>query len=428
MSEFNHLMSQNQNPNPWPIGRRWRRFFVTVKITGFKLYTIKSGDTGARGAAQGESQYWGGGWQAKTLISNPMSIHPQYAKVRTLWMGPGQDPYAIEIETDKGVTGSCVNYGGGAFSCAVIDQHFRRFLIGQDPFNIELIWDQMNRSTLPYGLGGITNMAMAGVDLALHDLVARSLNIPVYQLIGGQTKESIPCYATIHPDFVDHWKKRGFFGVKIAAPWGVESGLEGIKKMEKLIAKLRSDLGDSMEIMIDCYLSWDVEFASRLAERIRKYDVKWFEDPLQNGWATSQNAYLRERIAPIQLATGNLEYHYKAFHEIIERRATDIIQPEIQWCGGLTPTRRIAAMAKPYDMPVIPHGASVYNYHFVLSNTNSPYAEFLSTGEGTGLHPIFDTIIGEPLPKDGRVFLDPKKPGFGVELNRAKLQPYPTLG
>ena len=421
-------MSQNQNLNPWPIGRRWRRFFVSVKITGFKLYTIKSGDTGARGAAQGESQYWGGGWQAKTLISNPMSIHPQYAKVRTLWMGPGQDPYAIEIETDKGVTGSCVNYGGGAFSCAVIDQHFRRFLIGQDPFNIELIWDQMTRSTLPYGLGGITNMAMAGVDLALHDLVARSLNIPVYQLLGGQTKESIPCYATIHPDFADHWKKRGFFGVKIAAPWGVESGLEGIKKMEKLIAKLRSDLGDNMEIMIDCYLSWDVEFASRLAERIRKYDVKWFEDPLQNGWATSQNAYLRERIAPIQLATGNLEYHYKAFHEIIERRATDIIQPEMQWCGGLTPTRRIAAMAKPYDMPVIPHGASVYNYHFVLSNTNSPYAEFLSTGEGTGLHPIFDTIIGEPLPKDGRVFLDPKKPGFGVELNRAKLQPYPTLG
>lgn len=421
-------MSQNQNPNPWPIGLWWRRFFLTVKITGFKLYTIKSGDTGARGAAQGESQYWGGGWQARSLISNPMSVHPQYAKVRTLWMGPGQDPYAIAIETDKGVTGSCVNYGGGAFSCAVIDQHFRRFLIGQDPFNIELIWDQMNRSTLPYGLGGITNMAMAGVDLALHDLVARSLNIPVYQLLGGQTKESIPCYATIHPDFVDHWKKRGFFGVKIAAPWGVESGLEGIKKMEKLIAKLRSDLGDSMEIMIDCYLSWDVEFASRLAERIRKYDVKWFEDPLQNGWATSQNAYLRERIAPIQLATGNLEYHYKAFHEIIERRATDIIQPEIQWCGGLTPTRRIAAMAKPYDMPVIPHGASVYNYHFVLSNTNSPYAEFLSTGEGTGLHPIFDTIIGEPLPKDGQVFLDPKKPGFGVELNRAKLQPYPTLG
>jgi L-alanine-DL-glutamate epimerase-like enolase superfamily enzyme len=397
-----------------------------MKITGFKLYTISSGDTGARGAAHGESQYWGGGWQAGTLISNPMSVHPKYSRIRSLWMGPGQDPYAIEIETDEGVTGSCVNYGGGAFSCAVIDQHFRRFLIGQDPFNIELIWDQMNRSTMPYGLGGITNMAMAGVDLALYDLVARSLDIPVYKLLGGQTKDSIPCYATIHPDYAEHWKDRGFFGVKIAAPWGVESGREGLKNMENLIAKLRSDLGDDMEIMIDCYLSWDVEFASRLAERIRPYDVKWFEDPLQNGWATEQNAYLRERIAPIQLATGNLEYHYKAFHDIIARRATDIIQPEIQWCGGLTPTRRIAAMAKPYDMPVIPHGASVYNYHFVLSNTNSPYAEFLTTGEGRDLHPIFDTIIGEPLPVNGHITLDPKKPGFGVELNRDKLKPYET--
>lgn len=395
-----------------------------MKITSIKLYTINSGDTGARGATMGESQYWGGGWQAQTLIANPMSVYPNYSKIRSSWMGPGQDPYAIEIETDDGVTGFCVNYGGGEFSCAVIQKHFKRFLIGQDPFNIEMIWDQMNRSTLPYGLGGIASMAIAGVDLALYDLVAKSLNVPVYKLLGGKTKESIPCYVTIHPDYIDSWKNKGFLGVKIAAPWGVESGRDGLRKMEKLIAKLRSDLGEDMEIMIDCYLSWDVEFASRLAERVRDYDVKWFEDPLQNGWATEQNAYLRERIAPIQLATGNLEYHYNAFHNIISNRATDIIQPELQWAGGLTAVRRIAAMAKPYNMQVIPHGASVYNYHFVMANTNSAYAEFLTTGEGKELHPIFDTIIGEPLPQNGCIRLDETKSGFGVELNRDKLIPY----
>jgi L-alanine-DL-glutamate epimerase-like enolase superfamily enzyme len=399
-----------------------------MKITELRLYTIGAGDTGAKGAARGESQYWGGGWQANTLISNPMSVHPRYSRVRTLWMGPGQDPYAIEIETDDGTVGSCVNYGGGAFACAVIDQHFRRFLVGQDPFNIELIWDQMNRSTLPYGLGGVTSMAMAGVDLALYDLVAKSLGIPVFKLLGGKTKEEIPCYATIHPDFAEHWRDRGFFGVKIAAPWGVESGREGIRNMERLLRKLRADLGDGTDIMVDCYLSWDVEFATRLASRVRDLDIKWFEDPLQNGWATEQNAYLRAQLSPIQLATGNLEFHEKAFHEIIRTRATDIIQPEIQWVGGLTPTRRIAAMAKPYDMPVIPHGASVYNYHFVLSNTNSPYAEFLSTGEGRDLHPIFDSIVGEPLPVNGKIRLDETKPGFGVELNRSKLVPYPAAG
>src|ERR1051325_2768598 len=119
-----------------------------LKITDVKLYTVKTGDTGARGAAQGESQYWGGGWQAQTLISNPMSVHPKYAHVRSLWMGGGQDPFVIEIFTDEGASGFCANYGGGAFACSVVDQHLKRFLIGQDPFNIELIWDQMNRSTL----------------------------------------------------------------------------------------------------------------------------------------------------------------------------------------------------------------------------------------------------------------------------------------
>ncbi|MBY5959519.1 hypothetical protein KUV50_15310 [Membranicola marinus] len=395
-----------------------------MKIKDVRLYTINSGDTGARGASQGESQYWGGGWQAQTLIANPMSVFPEYAEVRSSWMGPGQDPFAIEIETDTGIVGECVNYGGGAFACAVIENHFKRFLVGQDPFNIELIWEQMNRSTMPYGLGGVVNMAIAGVDLALYDLVAKSLDIPVYKLIGGKTKESIPCYVTIHPDYASHWKDRGFMGVKIAAPWGVESGRAGLQKMEKLIADLRSDLGDEMELMVDCYMSWDVEFTTRLAERVRKYDVKWFEDPLPNGSATEQNAYLRKQLGPIQLATGNLEYHYKAFHDIIAKGATDIIQPEIQWAGGLTAVRKMAAMAKPYDMQIIPHGASVYNYHFVLANTNSAYAEFLTTGEGKELHPIFDTIIGEPLPENGHIFLDENKPGFGVELNREKLMPY----
>jgi L-rhamnonate dehydratase len=282
----------------------------------------------------------------------------------------------------------------------------------------------MNRSTLPYGLGGVTSMAMAGVDIALYDLVAKSQNLPVYKILGGQTKESIPCYVTIHPDYVDHWRDRGFLGVKIAAPWGVESGRDGIKKMEKLIGKLRSDLGDEMEIMVDCYLSWDIEFTTRVAERVRDYDVKWFEDPLQNGWATESNRILRDRISPILLATGNLEYHPKAFHDIIHNHATDIIQPELQWMGGITPGRWVAAMAKPYDMPVIPHGASVYNYHFVMSNTNSPYAEYLSVGKGEDIQPIFSILEGEPLPVNGKVTLDPDKPGFGVELKRELLTPY----
>ena len=393
-----------------------------MKITEIKLYRVNSGNRGEKGAEFGESQYWGGGWQTHSLIANPMSGYSKYAGIRSSWMGPGQDPYAIEIFTDDGIVGSAVNYGGGPFACGVIQKHFSRFLIGQDPFNIEMIWDQMYRSTLPYGLGGVTAMAISGVDLALWDLMGKALKQPVYRLLGGETKESIPCYVTTHPDLVSHWKDSGFLGVKIAAPWGTADGRAGLLKMQKCLEGCRSNMGNDMELMVDCYLSWDIEFASRLAERVRDCDVKWFEDPLQNGSAEHMNAELRTRINPIQVAIGNLEFDYKAFAAILAARACDVIQPEMQWCGGLTAVRRIAAMAKPYDVPVIPHGSGVYNYHFVQSNLNSPFAEYLSVAEGTTVRPIFDSIIGEPLPVNGRVTLD-DKPGFGVELNRDYLVP-----
>ena len=394
-----------------------------MKITDIKLFRIRSGNTGEKGAQFGESQYWGGGWQTHALIANPMSRYSQYARLRTLWMGPGQDPYAIEIHTDEGVTGVAANYGGGPYACGVIQQHFSRFLIGQDPFNIELIWDQMYRSTMPYGLGGVTSMAMSGVDLALWDLIGKALGQPVYKLVGGKTKESIPCYVTTHPDYVQAWKDRGFLGVKIAAPWGASDGYEGLLRMQRCVEQTRAALGDHLEIMIDCYMSWDLEFSARLAARIRGCDVKWFEDPLPNGWAEGLNSELRQRINPIQVAIGNLEFDYKAYYSILSRRACDIIQPELQWCGGLTAVRRIAAIARPYDIPVVPHGSGVYNYHFVLSNANSPYAEYLSVGDGTELRPIFDAVVGEPLPVNGQVTV-PDKPGFGAELNPYYLEPF----
>ncbi|MCC7499285.1 MAG: hypothetical protein IT160_17010 [Bryobacterales bacterium] len=397
-----------------------------MKITDVKVYRIRSGNTGEKGARFGESQYWGGGWQTHALIANPMSVYPDYASVRTRWMGPGQDPYAIEIFTDDGVVGAAVNYGGGPFACAVIQQHFRRFLIGQDPFDIERLWDQMYRSVMPYGLGGVTSMAISGVDLALWDLVGRALGQPVYRLCGGKTKDRIPCYVTTHPDTASSWKDRGFLGVKIAAPWGVSSGRDGLRRMESCIRETRRAIGDEMELMIDCYMSWDLEFASRLAARVRDYDVMWFEDPLQNGWAEPLNRELRSRVNPVLVAIGNLEFDYKAFHSILVNRACDIIQPELQWCGGLTAVRRIAAMAKAYDIPVIPHGAGAYTYHFVISNLNSPYAEYLAVGDGTEVRSTFDTIVGEPLPVDGMIDLG-DKPGFGVELNRDYLEPVSGL-
>jgi L-alanine-DL-glutamate epimerase-like enolase superfamily enzyme len=364
------------------------------------------------------------GWVTQLRVSNPMSIYPGYAETRKSWMGPGQEHYAIEIETDDGHVGVCANYYGGAMACEIIDTHFRRFLIGQNPLDHAKLWDQMHRSSLPYGLGALTGMAIAGVDLALWDLKGKILGQPVFRLIGGETKEGgIPCYLTTHPDAVGHWRESGFLGLKIAAPYGVESGRAGLLAMERQIRALRETVGPDKEIMIDCYMSWSVEFASRLAERIRDCDVKWFEDALPSGWAHRDNRLLRERIAPISVAAGNMEFHHKAFAELIEAGAVDIIQPEVHWMGGLTPLLRVAAFAERHDVPIVPHGANIYPFHFVAANVGSPFAEFVTGGDGSTICAIFDLLLDQALPVDGRLTL-PETPGFGVRLNFDRLRPF----
>lgn len=398
-----------------------------MEIADIRLYTVDEGTEGQAGAAEGESQYWGGGWQTGSLIANPMSIYPEHKERRTSWMGPGQDPFVIEIETNSGEVGFAANYGGGRFACDVIDTHYRRFIEGANPFNIERIWEQMYRAQLPYGQRGITLMAISGVDLALWDLLGKLTDQPVYNLLGGKTVDEIPCYVTTHPDVLESWVDRGFYGVKIPARYGPADGhAVGLRKTEEDVRRAYELFDEDTEIMIDCYMAWDREFTVRAAERLKQYNLKWIEDPLHPG-AITENRDIRHDIKPIQLAVGNLEFGYKAFHQLLEAEAGDIIQPEVQWAGGMTEVRRIAEMTKAHGLPVIPHGASVYNYHFVISHTNAPYAEFLTVGDGSEVRTIFEAIEGEPVPENGKISLS-DDPGFGVELNRDIISPYTGSG
>lgn len=395
---------------------------MAMEITDVNLYTVREGVSGEAGGQEGESQYWGGGWSVNKLIANPMSIYDEYKHERTAWMGPGQDPYVIELITDDGTTGFAVNYGGGQYACDVIDTHFRRFIEGANPFNIEQIWEQMYRSSLPYGQRGITMMAISGVDLALYDLIGKVTNQPVYNLLGGRTKDEIPCYVTTHVDAVEEFADSGFLGVKVAQPWGPADGHEGLRKTEEMVADMRETLGPEPEIMLDCYMAWDQEFTVRAADRIKQYDVKWIEDPLHPG-AITEYREITDTLKPIQTAVGNLEFGHKAYQQLLDAGVGDIIQPELQWAGGLTEIQRVAGMCKGSGLPIIPHCASVYNYHFVISHTNAPYAEYLASGDGRDVRPVFDVIEGEPLPDDGTIELD-DDPGFGVELNRDLITEY----
>lgn len=387
-----------------------------MKITEMKLYLVD----------QTNADYGPGrGWSSKAIKAHPMSVFSEYKNVdHSSWVGPlAYKPFVVELETDVGVSGFAVNHGGGLLSCALLDKSFRRFIVGKNPLDHTRIWEQMYRAQLPTGQGGISYMAISALDLALWDLRGKLFEQPVYNLIGGATKEALHCYVTTHPSVMEHMANKGFRGVKLSCPYGPADGRRGIDEIEAMVIKARDLFGGEAEVMIECYMSWDRDFLLRVAKRLEKYEVKWFEDPLHPDVPMPQYAEVARLIKPAQIALGNQVWGQQRFHGLINEGAADIIQPELQWAGGLTEALRIGAMARGQGKVVIPHSAGVYSYHFGMAHMETPYSEYYVPGDGIKIVPKGHILTGEPAPVDGYVTLS-DEPGFGVGLNRDLLIPF----
>ncbi len=321
-----------------------------------------------------------GSWSTQGAeVASPMSIYPKYKARRSLYFpDPGRlDSFTVEIATDKGLKG----YGqGGPGGAAVVEGHLAKLLVGEDPFDIEKLWDIMWRATMHYGRMGIAINAISGADLALWDLIGKALNEPVYRLLGGATKERIPAYCTGND--IEQHVEFGFRRLKLAMPHGPADGRAGMNKNVELIRRARRALGEDGDIMLDCWMAWTEDYAREMAELAAPYRVYWMEECLPphdyEGFAR-----LRAAVRTTRIATGEHEYTRYGFRRLLEHRAADIWQPDIHWCGGLTELRRIAALAAAYDIPVIPHvGGSRDAIHFVMATPNSPWAELFMPPPG----------------------------------------------
>ncbi|MGH7868400.1 MAG: enolase C-terminal domain-like protein, partial [Candidatus Dormibacteraceae bacterium] len=193
-----------------------------------------------------------------------MSIFPSFREKRSSWFG-NMVAAIIEIETDEGIRGLGTAGGGkGILARSIIEEHFKKLLVGQNPFNIELIWELLFRASQPYGRKGVVIEVISGIDLALWDLVGKATGRPVYDLIGGKTKERIPVYVT--GNLTDRHIQEGFRDVKLALPHGLADGKEGLRKNLELVRKTRELIGPDGDIMLDCYMALDVPYAIALAK------------------------------------------------------------------------------------------------------------------------------------------------------------------
>jgi len=339
-----------------------------------------------------------------------------FDRARWRWFGPFSQisgSVVVRIRTDSGITGYGLGGGGGA-AVYIIEHHLRDLLLGVDPLNIEMLWDQMHGSTAFYGRRGLGTMAMSGIDLALWDIAGKAAGLPVYKLIGGATKPKVPVYFT-SPD-VKLGLELGCKAFKLPVD-AAEPGREGMKGIVDRVGQARSLIGPDADLMIDCLARFDVPYTLELAERLRPYRVRWIEEPLHPDDTAGYEA-LCAQVRGTLIASGEHEYTRFGFADLIRHKAVQVLQPDISWSGGFTESRRIAVLADRAALPLVPHrGGSRFGIHFIVATPSCELAESFGIGEKGNelmqvLTPRFEKGFAYP----------PEGPGFGVEINDALLK------
>jgi len=341
----------------------------------------------------------------------------------------------VRVYTDQGLIGQ-----GEATDAASGGQPlvagFRRMLVGQDPLNVELLWERLRTMGIFAGAqAGQYVAALSGVEIALWDLAGKALGLPVYQLLGGKMRDRIRLYCdsqTSSPDDprakekIQQIKDLGFTAVKTdiddatdpmrwdRVNWTASNA--EIDNMVKKVAFLRESFDKRVDLAADMHGRYDLGSAKRVAAALEPFRLLWLEEPVPPENIDAMRDVRASTRTPI--CCGENLFLRHGFREVLEKRAADIIMPDIQKCGGLAESRKIADMAHTYYVPVAPHCvvspigtmaschvcAAIPNF-LVLEWHWIPRLEFWRNfvKEGEIIEKGFITV--------------PDRPGIGVEMN-----------
>ena len=314
-------------------------------------------------------------------------------------------------------------------------------IVGEDPWRLEHLWQAMYRQ--PFFKGGVVTMsALSGIDQALHDIKAKALGVPLYELLGGLVRDRVRMYdhlgggqsqAVYDEAQVDSFAERarasvadGFTALKVLAvpPGRMLEGEAALRASAELLGAVRGAVGDDVDIMVDLHGRTTPAMAIQYGHRLAELRPWFLEEPCQpeNVDALVEVA----RALPIPIATGERLVGRHEFRTLFEKRACSVIQPDVCHCGGVAEIKKIAAAAETYAMSVAPHNplgpiATAVNLHVALSTPNFLIQEVMRSDV-----PWRDEVVDEALEiRDGHV-MPPGRPGIGVEVDeRAALRhPY----
>ena len=327
----------------------------------------------------------------------------------------------LKVHTDAGVVGLGEPLlEGRALTIQTAIKEIEPYLIGKDPRHIMHHWQAIYRHAFYRG-GPILTSALSGIDQALWDIKGKLLNVPVYELLGGPTRDRVRIYG--RASTAAEMKKRmseGYTVIKTGVahqnPANFVENPKFIKYAVENFASLREASGDNMDIGIDFHGAISPQTAKILIKELEPYQPMFIEEPCQ-----CQNVEVMADIARgthLPIATGERIFTKWGFREILEKGAASILQPDLCHAGGISEVRLIAGMAEAYYVPIAPHNpmgpiSLASGLHLAASIPNFLVQEQVSLGEGYLKKPF-------TLQKDGTVLV-PTGPGLGIELDEDQI-------
>ena len=352
------------------------------------------------------------------------------------------DTAIVRIETQSGVVGwgEAKNGAGSAANCAalvtLINAEIAPRLIGRDPRDIVAIWEELyNGVRAHYALArghvfpeisrrGISVAAISGIDIALWDILGKSLGVPVWQLLGGRKADRLPAYASggwagvedIGEQLQGYVERGGFRAVKMRV--GAMDSAVHVSGARTIAARAR--LGPDIALMCDAHGTFTVAEAKRFCHMVRDCDLTWFEEPVTAD--DRQGLAEVRRFSHVPIAAGESEYTRFDFRDLIERGAVDILQPDLAVCGGITEAQRIGALAAAHNLLLAPHlwaGAPAFaaGLHVCAASPASWMLEY-----SLGANPMLHDLIEEKFAvEDGHIRI-PERPGLGITVREDVLR------
>jgi len=342
---------------------------------------------------------------------------------------PGREYLFVKIQTDEGLHGwgeGTLEMKQGAVAATVRD--LQDVVLGADPTRVDFLWQRLYRHGFWRG-GDVVLTAISAIEQALWDITGKAYAQPVYKLLGGAVRDSIPCYTHVEDaDDAIRLMDEGWRAFKFGPPWARTAVDERalVTETVRLAQTLRDAVGDAVELMCDAHGRLRPSLAIRMGRALEPYGLLFFEEPVppDNIMALKN---VRDATLGIDLATGERIFTKWGYRELIEKQLVDIIQPDLCHAGGIKETLKIAALAETYNILVAPHNpngpvGTAVSVHLAACLPNFRILEY-------AISPTRDACqTGEPLKVvDGSIAL-PTAPGLGVELDEEYLRRNPWHG